>query len=279
MSVYIPGRQILRLLLLPDIENIRQAGRADPNPLLETAGNHFRQVNPPPWDGQLGTRKTVGGAGGGRTPSDTFRPVGGRHTDRPDAFGPVESARSSSRLDLRLRKRCQRGFFPCATASRSAPSSPSPCESQPSFGRDSHDRHKRPFGPFESPCESLVRASFAWGPLRNVGDETTRVSQSRPSLAQPLTLAPRLPHRPHLHALKRFCGEGVARASFLFSRVHWLATRRETHGPPLGGRVCVCLPGQTRMTDTNDHLARLSLWFGPVLHSCQAGMRTVQPTA
>ena len=147
VSVYISGRQIIRLLLLPDIKNIRQAGRADTNPLLETAGNHFRQVNPPPWDGQLGTRKTVGGAGGGRTPSDTFRPVGGRHTDRPDAFGPVESARSSSRLDLRLRKRCQRGFFPCATASRSAPSSPSPCGLDPASGEtrttDTNDHFAR----------------------------------------------------------------------------------------------------------------------------------------
>ena len=60
---------------------------------------------------------------------------------------------------------------------------------------DSHDRHKRPFCPFESPCESLVRASSAWGPVRNADDETNLVSQSRPSLAQPLTLAPRLPHR------------------------------------------------------------------------------------
>ena len=89
MSVSIPGRQIIRLLLLPDIKNIRQAGRADTNPLLETAGNHFRQVNPPPLGGQLGTRKTVGGAGGSLTPSDTFRPAGGRYTDRPDEFGTV----------------------------------------------------------------------------------------------------------------------------------------------------------------------------------------------
>ena len=64
VSVYIPGRQIIRLLLLPDIKNIRQAGRADTNPLLETAGNHFRQVNPPPLHGQFGTRKRVASPGG-----------------------------------------------------------------------------------------------------------------------------------------------------------------------------------------------------------------------
>ena len=64
VPVYISGRQIIRLLLLPDIKNIRQAGRADTNPLLETAGNHFRQVNPPPLDGQLSTRKRVASPGG-----------------------------------------------------------------------------------------------------------------------------------------------------------------------------------------------------------------------
>ena len=64
VPVYIPGRQIIRLLLLPDIKNIRQAGRADTNPLLETAGNHFRQVNPPPLHGQFGTRKRVASPGG-----------------------------------------------------------------------------------------------------------------------------------------------------------------------------------------------------------------------
>ena len=89
VSVFISGRQIIRLLLLPDIKNIRQAGRADTTHLLEPAGNHFRQVNPPPLGGQLGTRKTVGGAGGSLTPSDTFRPAGGRYTDRPDEFGTV----------------------------------------------------------------------------------------------------------------------------------------------------------------------------------------------
>ena len=72
-----------------------------------SAAGQTRQNDRLPSYGQFGPRKTVGGAGGGLNPSDTFRPVGGRYTDRPDEFGTVESVWSSSSL-----------LFPCSTAVR-----------------------------------------------------------------------------------------------------------------------------------------------------------------
>ena len=45
---------------------------------------------------------------GVQTPSEAFRPVPGRYTDRPDEFGTAEAARSSSSLP-----------FPCSTATKS----------------------------------------------------------------------------------------------------------------------------------------------------------------